>query len=206
MSLIRTGIVVACSNCKDNVYIPKWRIKRGCSKHFCNNKCYAVFKTTVRTSGEPSQMRICTICSIQFMAQSAVIKRGKAKACGRECAKISISNTLTGRKNPEHSLRMKGSQNAYKVDRSTLSKRFSRKNWTYYNWRQAVCNRDEWKCKIGGGTCCDLLEAHHILNFIDYPELRYDINNGIALCRNHHPRGRKREVAMQEQLQELILK
>ena len=32
--------------------------------------------------------------------------------------------------------------------------------------------------------------AHHILGFAQYPELRYEVNNGITLCHFHHPRKR----------------
>lgn len=53
--------------------------------------------------------------------------------------------------------------------------------------------RDKWGCKIKSKDCNDRLEAHHILNWMAYPELRYDINNGITLCQFHHPRKRVEE-------------
>lgn len=37
------------------------------------------------------------------------------------------------------------------------------------------------------------IEAHHILGWEEYPKLRYEVNNGITLCRAHHPRKRAEE-------------
>ena len=51
----------------------------------------------------------------------------------------------------------------------------------------------EWaeKVKVGGlcqyGRCIQLCtDAHHIYGKRAYPRLRYDMDNGIALCRVHH--------------------
>ncbi len=63
----------------------------------------------------------------------------------------------------------------------------------YVGWMKQVKNRDNWKCRMANEDCNGRLEAHHILNWIDYPELRYEINNGITLCHSHHPRRREEE-------------
>jgi len=45
--------------------------------------------------------------------------------------------------------------------------------------------------------------AHHILPWRDYPEERYNINNGITLCQYHHPRKREDEQMLIPTLQGL---
>jgi hypothetical protein len=63
-----------------------------------------------------------------------------------------------------------------------------RRNAQYREWRRLVFERDEYTCQcckeIGGN-----LRGHHILNFSDNKELRYDINNGITLCDKCHDLG-----------------
>jgi len=52
------------------------------------------------------------------------------------------------------------------------------------HWRYAIYRRDKSHCRI-----CDTykkIEAHHLYGYADYPELRYDIDNGICLCKTHH--------------------
>ena len=63
----------------------------------------------------------------------------------------------------------------------------------YKIWRAEVYKRDNWKCKIADENCKGKIEAHHILDWENYKELRYKVNNGITLCHAHHPRGRAKE-------------
>jgi len=55
----------------------------------------------------------------------------------------------------------------------------------YRLWREAVFARDNWTCQKCGKKGVKL-HAHHILNFAEYVELRFAIDNGITLCRSCH--------------------
>jgi len=52
-------------------------------------------------------------------------------------------------------------------------------------WRKTVYAKDNYTCQVCGKTHCTL-NAHHIFNWSSYPDLRYEINNGITLCEECH--------------------
>lgn len=94
-------------------------------------------------------------------------------------------------------------------DRSKLkrdSTHGERRNHAYKFWRTQVWLRDSFKCKIANQDCSGKIEAHHILSWRDYPELRYQINNGITLCHFHHPRKRVDEEKLSPYFQSLVAK
>lgn len=63
-----------------------------------------------------------------------------------------------------------------------------RRSSAYNFWRLEVYKRDNFKCRINNCDCSGRIIAHHILSWKNYPELRFNINNGITLCLFHHPR------------------
>jgi hypothetical protein len=71
-------------------------------------------------------------------------------------------------------------------------------------WRNEVKLRDQKKCQIADSNCSGQLEVHHILSWKDYPELRYEVNNGITLCHHHHPRKREEVSKLSPYFKELI--
>jgi 5-methylcytosine-specific restriction endonuclease McrA len=55
-----------------------------------------------------------------------------------------------------------------------------RKSPAYREWRSAVLTRDGRKCVLCGAT--GRLDADHIKPFAQFPDLRFEISNGRALC------------------------
>jgi len=88
-------------------------------------------------------------------------------------------------------------------DREKLKKQ-ERNDGAYYAWRREVWLRDNFTCKIANPECAGRIEAHHILGWTEYPELRYQTNNGITLCQAHHPKGRAKEKRLSPYFQELV--
>jgi len=52
-------------------------------------------------------------------------------------------------------------------------------------WKIKVFKRDDFTCQKCGKKGI-YLEAHHINGFAEFPELRFDVSNGITLCKNCH--------------------
>lgn len=102
--------------------------------------------------------------------------------------------------------RMKGEKHPGWIKDRTLIKQYwtERNNSEYKQWRKQVWLRDNFKCKIDNPDCKGRIEAHHIIGWTKFPELRYQINNGITLCHFHHPRVREEEKRLSPYFKELV--
>jgi len=118
----------------------------------------------------------------------------KCKRCGKV---LTVYKPLTGYCRKCHSVIFVGEKNSKWIKDRLKTAREIRKDergdLAYYYWRTSVLERDNRICRINNGDCSGKYEVHHILSWKDYPELRYEINNGITLCQAHHPRKRVEE-------------
>lgn len=53
-------------------------------------------------------------------------------------------------------------------------------------WSLAVRKRDNWRCQFPGCREERALDAHHRWSRKQRPDLKYDVEAGITLCRKHH--------------------
>ena len=53
-----------------------------------------------------------------------------------------------------------------------------------FGWRDSVFRRDGYTCKDCGQG--GQIQAHHILGWASHRDSRYDIDNGVTLCRECH--------------------
>ena len=56
----------------------------------------------------------------------------------------------------------------------------------YKEWRISVYKRDNFTCRWPNCNCKKKLNAHHIMPWSQSPALRFNIRNGITLCKKHH--------------------
>ncbi|PZV19195.1 MAG: hypothetical protein DCF22_00575 [Leptolyngbya sp.] len=56
----------------------------------------------------------------------------------------------------------------------------------YREWRRLVFERDGYICQHCGDDRGGNLHAHHIQPWSKFPELRYELDNGLTLCRECH--------------------
>jgi hypothetical protein len=137
------------------------------------------------------------------MSNSSIGKKKSPKHIQniRKAKKLNPTRYWFGKKR----LDMTGENNPnWIIDRSKLAKRQERNDTAYKEWRRQVWLRDNFKCKIDNPNCSGRIEAHHILGWMEYPELRYQVNNGITLCHAHHPKRRAEEKRLVSEFQELV--
>lgn len=82
--------------------------------------------------------------------------------------------------------RMSGQNNPKWRDGVTPERTKIWKSEEYQNWRTYVFKRDNFICQMCGKQKSGKMTANHIKKFSDYPELRYEKNNGITLCSECH--------------------
>lgn len=138
---------------------------------------------------EKSKSKAGTLCKRCYQS-SSVKKKGKESSSWRggkpTCEKCHHQLSTYSSRSKTHLCRTchnKISGMAHWNWKGGISKR-SLTTKKYKNWRQSVLERDNYTCKKCGSK--DDLHVHHIIRWTDNVELRYDINNGLALCSQCH--------------------
>jgi 5-methylcytosine-specific restriction endonuclease McrA len=62
------------------------------------------------------------------------------------------------------------------------------KDPAYAGFRKSVRKRDGNKCQFPGCGSKTRLEVHHIKKWTSHPSMRFDVTNGITLCKSCHQR------------------
>jgi len=172
---MRSRVIVVCKNCGRQFTIPKSRVGRitTCSKNCSIEWRRKNYKPP--RAGRSVEVR-CEYCGRTFRTKLSYRLNGKYRFCSRECY------LKYRREHPEEY----GGENHWNWKGGiSKSNRELRRREEYIKWRDAVFRRDNWTCRICGYKGHDIV-AHHILDFHKYPELRFDLDNGITLCRSCH--------------------
>jgi len=133
------------------------------NRKFCSRKCSS--QGMGRREAKPKTSLVCQCCGKVFLVKTTTMQV-KRKYCSVACS------AKASRKHP---------------DELALSFR-STTTPEYVAWVKAVLLRDKAcvRCKA-----VEPLQAHHVKSWSKHPELRYDVDNGVALCplchHAHHP-------------------
>jgi len=65
----------------------------------------------------------------------------------------------------------------------------------YVTWRNAIFERDNYTCRDCGKRGGEI-NAHHLKSFKKFPKLRYEIDNGITLCKQCHKLRHKKRLVI----------
>jgi|SRR3972149_769583 len=203
-SRIKSGKSKFCSRkCADG----KW-LKKVCEKcfkefeviqsrenaRFCSKECSLKGKVN----------KLCEVCKKEFSVYPVFEKQ---RFCSRRCKGLFMRgkpSCMLGKKNPNASKNpqvfkkgsipwnkgkehLRGSKNPnWKGGIDEEHKRI-KQTAEYKEWRNKIYKKYKWtcvECKIHCNS--KIITAHHIKEFYAYPEYRFDVNNGIVLCRKCH--------------------
>lgn len=144
-----------------------------CGKEFISQKCfdrkYCSHLCANRSRPDRGGKIVlkCVICSKEFTPKRRGFYGRQTKFCSEKCKAISQSK--------EKHWNWKGG----------ISKNHRRETKEYIEWRNAVYRKDKFTCQACKKHCKDIV-AHHIKSWNNFPELRFNINNGLVLCRSCH--------------------
>lgn len=162
-------------DCGNIVYVVKDALKKHTKSCGCLQKEYAVKhakELSKNKIGSGNKIK-CSICGREINRSKGVAERNEYNYCSRKCMAKDYENRLDGANHP-----------LYIEDRSLITSK-NRQDPRYKKWRKSVFKRDYWTC-----VCCgykgDNINAHHLKSFNRFPELQFEISNGITLCINCH--------------------
>lgn len=162
----RTGGVKRCAYCNSEFYYSPCRPDKLC----CNKKCADLFSRKIPD-------RICIVCGETYRCSNGEMRDRNRKTCSIKCRSGYIRGLADKR-------RKENPDSVISVDRCL------RYSANMADWRRAVFERDDYRCqKCGarnGNGHTVYLEAHHIKQFATHPELRFEISNGLTLCKPCH--------------------
>lgn len=140
---------------------------------FCSRKCY-MKANQLKPTTKKLQYN-CDYCGKEMSLWKSRIEYTPRHYCSIECKNKGWALFYSGENAP-----------AYNHNKTLEDRLLQRKYLEYYEWRKNVYEKDNYTCQCCGNNKGHNLNAHHILNYSEYEELRTDIYNGITLCKDCH--------------------
>lgn len=166
-----------CLNCAKNKPRPYSDIKAAFQKAGCT------LLTPQHTYKSTKQVTYLCSCGLQttilpccFLIGQRCFECGKKKRQGKNHPNYKQGDKFRGSKNPNWNSSLTDAERSLRQHRG---------DHRYKAWRSSVYQHDNYTCKKchkRGGQ----LNVHHIENFSENIDLRYDIDNGVTLCKNCH--------------------
>lgn len=167
-----------CEVCGSQFHIGKAKLGIGWGR-FCSPGCKAQGqrKEKVKLS--------CDGCGVEFERYPSEVAKHEARGssgiyCSKKCRGAVLGESQKGEANPH-----------WRGGTTTENTRI-RQSIEGLWWREAVLKRDDYTCRHCGAKgsrrrgAAVVLHAHHIRGFAAFPDLRFDVDNGLTLCMPCH--------------------
>ena len=132
----------------------------------------------------------CLVCNSEFWRQPSAIKKGQNKYCTKKCYQEFQKGKPKSEAFKKYCRSRVGPRSATWKGGVTPEHLRIRNSKQYKDWRVSVFERDGYTCQtcfvISSKNKSVYIHAHHIKKFSEFKNLRFDINNGITLCKKCH--------------------
>lgn len=189
-----------CEWCGNPYHITKRTLYQ--SSRFCSKPCKHAYRkenyvgeqaTNYKNGNRLRSVPMkCDYCGKDYMEWGVQAGKWNKQFCGRPCQKLYYrehSDEVKG----ENSPRWKGG--VFVVERTRFMQ-----TPQYREWRRNVFARDGYECQRCDTPASGRLNAHHIKEYKDYPELRLELSNGVTLCNKCHKKAHSKELDIQSEL------
>lgn len=159
MPAAKPKVLLTCKHCEKAFEVQPWAAKG--RKKFCSKICFFAGRELkgLFAAGHPDLV--------------PPEKRGHSEETRKKISEFQRQNCRHGSDHPNW-------RGGLRSERKTAMAQYP-----YRDWRNAVFARDNWTCQICS-TRGGYLEADHIKPWCAFPDLRYDVANGRAICRPCH--------------------
>ncbi len=161
-------VELKCAECGEGFRVTQARVA---TAKFCSLACRSEWrKKNFLREGNPKwqggeRVKTCLYCGKEYVrGETGLEQWTHSKFCSKECA-------------DQGGLRLRGAANPrYRED----ARRRSR-GGSHSSWAESVISRDKATCQRCGAQGVPM-HAHHVKPFEKFPELRFDVSNGVTLC------------------------
>ena len=157
---------VFCATCGKSIY-RRLSARLAATENYCSQTCANTGKTI------EFEQKVCPQCRCSFARTKNQTAQNFRRQifCSFQCsAKANPPPTFEGENHPNW--------------KGEAARRRNRRGPTN-SWRNAVLSRDKATCQHCG-TKNGTLVVHHIKPFETFPELRFEVSNGLTLCQPCH--------------------
>jgi hypothetical protein len=117
--------------------------------------------------GSGIAQRVCARCRISYLGPAG----RRLRFCGRECTLAFMTESQ--------------GESHWNYTGKSSRKEQTKRHWVkYQTWRYAVMARDNRTCLKCGGS--NRVTVHHKNNWSRFPDQRFDVANGVCLCKDCH--------------------
>lgn len=140
---------------------------------------------------------LCEVCAAPFWRKPSAIAKGDCRFCSRECYIEWQKGVPKSQSYRDFCAARTGENNPNWRGGKVEENQKIRNGKEIRSWRKSVFERDGFTCQKCGKKRTEdnriRLDAHHIKPFAKFPDLRFDVNNGLTLCGECHgkePKGK----------------